>query len=84
MSDAQKTRWAEIKDSFLRGQRTGGKDDDPVARVTGSLTLLDDNLKGIRETLGRAVAVAQNQAKNGGDRRRCARAWKRSRAQSSK
>ena len=30
----------------------GGKDDDPVARVTGSLSLLDDQLKGIREALG--------------------------------
>jgi hypothetical protein len=69
MSDAQKARWAEIKDAFVRVQRMGGKDDDPVARVTGSLSLLDDNLKGIRETLGRAVAGTQNQAKNGDEAR---------------
>ena len=56
-SDAQKTRWAEIKDAFVRVQRMGGKDEDPVARVTGSLSLLDDQLKGIREALGRAVTA---------------------------
>jgi hypothetical protein len=63
LTDAQKLRWAEIKEAFVRVQRTGGKDDDPVARVTGSLSLLDDNLKGIRETLGRAVSASQNQLK---------------------
>jgi MoxR-like ATPase len=54
-SDEQKARWAEIKEAFVRVQRMGGKDEDPVARVTGSLSLLDDQLKGIREALGRAV-----------------------------
>ncbi|MEO8900143.1 MAG: DNA repair ATPase [Polyangiaceae bacterium] len=64
-SDAQQTRWAEIKDSFVRVQRMGGKDDDPVARVTGSLSLLDDQLKGIREALGRAVAAQASASKKG-------------------
>ena len=50
---------AEIKDAFVRVQRMGGKDEDPVARVTGSLSLLDDQLKGIREALGRAVTERQ-------------------------
>jgi MoxR-like ATPase len=54
-SDEQKARWSEIKEAFLRVQRMGGKDEDPVARVTGSLSLLDDQLKGIREALARAV-----------------------------
>jgi hypothetical protein len=58
-SEAQKARWAEIKDAFVRVQRMGGKDEDPVARVTGSLSLLDDQLKGIREALGRAVSASQ-------------------------
>ena len=58
-SDAQKARWAEIKDAFVRVQRMGGKDDDPVARVTGSLSLLDDQLKGIREALKHAVLASQ-------------------------
>lgn len=55
-SDAQKARWGELKDAFVRVQRMGGKDEDPVARVTGSLSLLDDQLKGIREALGRATS----------------------------
>jgi hypothetical protein len=58
-SDVQKARWAEIKDAFVRVQRMGGKDEDPVARVTGSLSLLDDQLKGIREALSRAVSATQ-------------------------
>jgi len=58
-SELQKLRWAEIKDAFVRVQRMGGKDDDPVARVTGSLSLLDDQLKGIREALSRAVTSSQ-------------------------
>jgi nucleoside-triphosphatase THEP1 len=65
MSEAQTERWGEVKEAFVRVQRMGGKDDDPVARVTGSLSLLDDGLKGIRETLGRAVATSQKQAQNG-------------------
>src|SRR6478609_3926955 len=59
-SDAQKARWAEIKDGFVRVQRMGGKDEDPVARITGSLSLLDDQLKGIREALARALAAAHS------------------------
>src|SRR6185369_17280461 len=55
MSEAQAKRWAEVKEAFVRVQRMGGKDDDPVARVTGSLSLLDDQLKGIREVLDRAL-----------------------------
>jgi len=58
-SDEQKARWAEIKEAFVRVQRMGGKDEDPVARVTGSLSLLDDQLKGIRETLSRAITASQ-------------------------
>ena len=61
-SDEQKARWAEIKEAFVRVQRMGGKDEDPVARVTGSLSLLDDQLKGIREALGHAVAATRANA----------------------
>jgi hypothetical protein len=62
-SEEQKARWAGIKEAFVRVQRMGGKDEDPVARVTGSLSLLDDQLKGIREALGHAVTASRdNQA----------------------
>ncbi len=64
-SDAQKARWSEVKEAFVRAQRMGGKDEDPVARVTGSLSLLDDQLKGIREALGRAL-VANGEARASG------------------
>jgi len=58
-SDEQKLRWAEIKEAFVRVQRMGGKDEDPVARVTGSLSLLDDQLKGIRQALGDAATASR-------------------------
>jgi hypothetical protein len=64
-SEAQRARWAEIKDAFLRVQRMGGKDEDPVARITGSLSLLDDQLKGIRETLSQAVTTNGELAASG-------------------
>ena len=64
-SDEQKARWREIKDAFVRVQRMGGKDEDPVARVTGSLSLLDDQLKGIRETLAGALASQQTEQSAG-------------------
>ncbi|HET9933495.1 MAG TPA: DNA repair ATPase [Polyangiaceae bacterium] len=47
----QAKRWEQIKQGFLRVQRMGGKDDDPVARVTGTLSGLDTQLQGIREAL---------------------------------
>ncbi len=59
MSPEQKARWAEIKEAFSRVQRMGGKDDDPVARVTGTLGGLDLQLRGIRDTLAQAVAGAK-------------------------
>jgi len=58
-SDEQRARWTEIKDAFVRVQRMGGKDEDPVARVTGSLSLLDDQLKGIRQAIDRALTAEQ-------------------------
>ncbi|MEI9948123.1 MAG: DNA repair ATPase [Pseudomonadota bacterium] len=67
-SDEQKARWAEIKQAFVRVQRMGGKDEDPVARVTGSLSLLDDQLKGIREALARAVTASQTAQSSGAER----------------
>ncbi|HYQ03357.1 MAG TPA: DNA repair ATPase [Polyangiaceae bacterium] len=66
-SEEQKARWGEIKDAFVRVQRMGGKDEDPVARVTGSLSLLDDQLKGIREALGRALTANEAAQTDGGE-----------------
>ncbi|MFZ5890577.1 MAG: DNA repair ATPase [Myxococcota bacterium] len=57
LTPAQSARWAEIKEGFLRVQRMGGNDADPVARVTGTLSGLDAQLKGIRETLTSALSA---------------------------
>jgi SpoVK/Ycf46/Vps4 family AAA+-type ATPase len=70
-SEEQKARWAEIKAAFVRVQRMGGKDEDPVARVTGSLSLLDDQLKGIREAL--TGALTDNRAAQSGAEREALR-----------
>jgi hypothetical protein len=63
LTPEQSARWAEVKEAFVRVQRMGGKTDDPVARLTGSLAGLDEQLKGIRRTIEQA---------SGGDRGRAA------------
>jgi hypothetical protein len=65
LTPEQASRWQEIKDSFLRVQRMGGSDEDPVARVTGTLSGLDLQLQGIREAL--VAASAANDARSNGD-----------------
>ncbi len=66
MSEAQKKRWEEIKQEFVRVKRMGGKGDDPVARVTGTLSGLDSQLQGIREVIGTAVRELQKGQKKQG------------------
>ena len=56
MSEKERARWAELKESFVRVQRMGGSADDPVARVTGTLAGLDAQLAGIRDAIGSALA----------------------------
>ncbi len=55
----QKARWDEIKRGFKRVQTQGGKDDDPVVRVTGTLAALGEELSRIREA---AADVAKRPA----------------------
>ena len=55
----QKARWDEIKRGFKRVQTQGGKDDDPVVRVTGTLAALGEELSRIREA---AAEVARRPA----------------------
>jgi hypothetical protein len=66
----QRARWEDIKKGYQRIKRMGGKDDDPVVRVTGTLTMLADQLEGIRGAIGKATAVTQE-----GARGRELRAW---------
>ncbi|WP_437954854.1 DNA repair ATPase [Sorangium sp. So ce119] len=59
MTPEQKARWEAIKSGFVRIKRMGGKEDDPVVRVTGTLSMLGEQLEGIRGAIGKAAAVAQ-------------------------
>jgi SpoVK/Ycf46/Vps4 family AAA+-type ATPase len=56
--DTKKKRWQEIKDAYVRTKRSGGKGDDPVARVTGALGGVDEQLQKIREAIGIAASAA--------------------------
>ena len=56
MSPEQTARWAEIKRSFKRIQTSGGNEDDPVARMTGTLAGLGEQVEGI----GLAISKAAN------------------------
>jgi hypothetical protein len=66
MSEAQRQRWEAIKQEFVRVKRLGGKEDDPVARVTGTISGLDAQLQGIREAIGTAVRELQKGSKKAG------------------
>ncbi len=50
-SPAQKQRWEEIKKGFVRVKMMGGKEDDPVARVTGTLAGLGEQLASMEKSL---------------------------------
>ena len=65
LTPEQSARWSEIKEAFGRVQRMGGSDADPVARVTGTLSGLDMQLKGIREAI--VASIAGNGAKSASD-----------------
>ncbi len=54
----QAARWAEIKKGFARVQLMGGKEDDPVTRVTGQLSALSDQVSLLRDALIAALRDA--------------------------
>jgi hypothetical protein len=47
LSSEQAARWAEIKDEFRRRQVMGGTD-DPAAKITGALSLVQKELRALR------------------------------------
>ncbi|MEM9115767.1 MAG: DNA repair ATPase [Myxococcota bacterium] len=51
MSESQAARWNQIKADFRRSTLQGGDDEDPVVRVTSSLSGLGAQLEGIRAAL---------------------------------
>lgn len=56
MSEEERARWKDIKEGFVRAGRSGKKGDDPVARVTGALAGVDEQLQRIGEVIARAGA----------------------------
>lgn len=59
LSEEEAARWENIKTGYVRTIRMGGKESDPVTRVTGSLSILGDQLGGIRTSLMEAAALAK-------------------------
>ena len=57
LTPEQSARWIEIKESFVRTRRSGGKGDDPVARLTGALGGVDEALQRINTAIGSAAAA---------------------------
>jgi hypothetical protein len=51
LSTEEAAEWSRIKEEFKALQRMGGSGDDPVARMTGAIGLLGDQMKGIRGAL---------------------------------
>lgn len=66
MTSEQRARYAEIKQAFLRVGRSGKAGDDPVARVTGALSGVDEQLQRIREAIALASAGAATRAEGPG------------------
>ncbi|KFE70299.1 DNA repair ATPase [Hyalangium minutum] len=59
-------RWEEIKQGFARIKRMGGKEDDPVARVTGQLSAIEEQLG----VVGQAVSQAAETVRKGQQERK--------------
>ncbi|QRO02001.1 DNA repair ATPase [Archangium violaceum] len=55
----QAKRWEEIKQGFARVKRMGGKEDDPVARVTGQLSAIEEQLGSVAGAVVRAADMAR-------------------------
>jgi len=51
MTDAQRARWEEIKREYRRLKTMGGAEDDPVVRVTGTLSGLGAQLEMIQSAI---------------------------------
>jgi hypothetical protein len=58
----QAKRWEEIKQGFARVKRMGGREDDPVARVTGQLGAIEEQLGAVKEAVVQAAEVARQPA----------------------
>jgi hypothetical protein len=59
LDDARRARWEAIKKEYARQKKVGGKDDDPVSRVTGTLSTLGEELEKMRGEITRGVDRSQ-------------------------
>jgi hypothetical protein len=62
LTDEHRARWEAIKSEYGPQKRMGGKEDDPVTRLTGTLGGLGEDLEGIRKALENAVLAAERRA----------------------
>jgi MoxR-like ATPase len=51
MTDAQRTRWDDIKRGFTRVQRLGGTESDPAARVMAELSVVSDRISEVARAI---------------------------------
>jgi hypothetical protein len=70
LNDAQRSRWETIKTEYLRKRRMGGAEDDPVTRVTGTLSGLDAELKNIGDALKQGLARGRDHEREADERAR--------------
>jgi hypothetical protein len=66
LSPEKAKRWEEIKQGFARVKRMGGKEDDPVARVTGQLGAIEEQLGSVRDALILAAEGAREAREDSG------------------
>ncbi|HEX6159146.1 MAG TPA: ATP-binding protein, partial [Thermoanaerobaculia bacterium] len=58
MTEAQRTRWDDIKRGFTRVQRLGGTDADPAARVMAELSVVSDRIGEVARAIAGAISAA--------------------------
>jgi MoxR-like ATPase len=56
MTDAQRTRWEEIKRGYVRLQRLGGTEGDPAARVMAELSVVSDRIGEVARAIATVTA----------------------------
>ncbi|MGW1073357.1 DNA repair ATPase [Streptomyces sp. NPDC002537] len=53
LTSHQAERWEEIKEAHVRAQRSGGSDEDPLARAVAALGILADRLAAVETAISR-------------------------------
>ncbi len=58
LTPQQQTRWEQIKNDFRRIKVMGGKEDDPVARVSGAISQIGDEIVNLRQGMQNSLPQA--------------------------